>query len=610
MWIKRVEIAGWKSFSHDAPVVLDDCGSVNLLIGPNNSGKSNIARYFLRLADGANLNALRIGGYPWDEPPPCEMKLQDTDIFWGSTNQKVLATIEYWKNDSVPPEPISGIGEGGRFVLELTSDISKGQPWSFMMPLYVPTRAPLFSSDSSKRQYKLIGNDGTEVSDKSWKDVGAEIRSFLNLAVRSAIFDSIRIVGSQRNSRQSSHDEKSHVKLAPGDISQQLYELKNNQPIRWSRIQDDLQRWLGRVLGYPYPDLDFLAPGKLVTTLRRRPIEGDVHPPTSLEDLGTGVAEYFTLLAFLRLRTTDEPLAVFIDEIEAHLHPSATRELVRIIRKEFPHVQLFLATHSTDLIDQIEDDWRIFRFSMPDTHSIVTPISPKTSAAIETIWDLGYRPAQLFMANSIIFVEGPSDGFYLKALLEHLAPQLVEGRDYSLLFYGGANIAHISYEQNDKQLISLLNCANNPIVVSDRDRKDGMRLKPAVERMKSEADRLGRLFRLTSGYEIESIMTPEVLSNIANQIMKGLHKKHRGTVDPTKLDTTLSLRDALRGAIAPATPNTSANSIADRLAGKRKVDIARAFAQVARTNPAASFSKEGIKFGRKICKQIIRASKA
>lgn len=47
---------------------------------------------------------------------------------------------------------------------------------------------------------------------------------------------------------------------------------------------------------------------------------------------------------------TQESGIVFIDEIDAHLHPSWQRKIIPLLRKTFPHVQFFLSAHSPLLV--------------------------------------------------------------------------------------------------------------------------------------------------------------------------------------------------------------------------------------------------------------------
>ncbi|SHU60945.1 Uncharacterised protein [Mycobacteroides abscessus subsp. bolletii] len=50
--------------------------------------------------------------------------------------------------------------------------------------------------------------------------------------------------------------------------------------------------------------------------------------------------------------------------------------------------------------------------------------------------DLGYRPSDLLQANYVVWVEGPSDRTYIRRWLQIANPDLQEGIDYSIMFYG------------------------------------------------------------------------------------------------------------------------------------------------------------------------------
>jgi recombinational DNA repair ATPase RecF len=45
MHLRRLSIAGYRSFSPEAPFVLEGLGRVNVLLGPNGVGKSNVGRF-------------------------------------------------------------------------------------------------------------------------------------------------------------------------------------------------------------------------------------------------------------------------------------------------------------------------------------------------------------------------------------------------------------------------------------------------------------------------------------------------------------------------------------------------------------------------------------
>jgi AAA15 family ATPase/GTPase len=78
----------------------------------------------------------------------------------------------------------------------------------------------------------------------------------------------------------------------------------------------------------------------------------DVRIP--LEEESDGTQEFFKLIG-LWIHTCALGITVFIDELEASLHPLLTRELVRAIQHHKPgnkRAQLIFATHDTTLLDQ------------------------------------------------------------------------------------------------------------------------------------------------------------------------------------------------------------------------------------------------------------------
>lgn len=45
MWLKQLAIRGFRSFSEDSGIVFNSFSKMNLIIGSNNIGKSNLSRF-------------------------------------------------------------------------------------------------------------------------------------------------------------------------------------------------------------------------------------------------------------------------------------------------------------------------------------------------------------------------------------------------------------------------------------------------------------------------------------------------------------------------------------------------------------------------------------
>jgi AAA15 family ATPase/GTPase len=88
----------------------------------------------------------------------------------------------------------------------------------------------------------------------------------------------------------------------------------------------------------------------------------DNKPPYTFQNLSSGYLSIFDIYADLLMRTeyfkvTPEELkgAVFIDEIDAHLHVSLQRLILPFLTKSFPSIQFIVTTHSPFVLMSVED---------------------------------------------------------------------------------------------------------------------------------------------------------------------------------------------------------------------------------------------------------------
>jgi predicted ATP-binding protein involved in virulence len=53
----------------------------------------------------------------------------------------------------------------------------------------------------------------------------------------------------------------------------------------------------------------------------------------------------------------EQPLILFLDEIDIHLHPKWQRRVLPVVQKLFPNAQIFVSTHSPFVVASVEDAW-------------------------------------------------------------------------------------------------------------------------------------------------------------------------------------------------------------------------------------------------------------
>jgi predicted ATPase len=219
-----------------------------------------------------------------------------------------------------------------------------------------------------------------------------------------------------------------------------------------------------------------------------------------LKNLGTGF-EHLIMIATSALGFGDQ--IVLLEEPELHLHPTVQKRMMQYLWEK-TEATLVVTTHSASVLDSVPAN--IVHVRQEDNRSkAITVVAAQQH--FEAVRDLGYRASDLLQSNFVIWVEGPSDRIYLNAWMRLAASELKEGLDYSILFYGGRLLSHLSFGEEGlaEDLIQALRINRNAAVIIDSDKTTiSAQINETKQRIVEEASRLGVLSWITAGREIEN----------------------------------------------------------------------------------------------------------
>lgn len=150
-----------------------------------------------------------------------------------------------------------------------------------------------------------------------------------------------------------------------------------------------------------------------------------IPPETYRDDLaiplmesGTGISQVLAILYIVV--TSFAPKVIIIDEPQSFLHPGAIRKLFEIL-KEYPQHQYILTTHSPTVITA-SDPQAILLVRKNGAESTITSLDvAKTDEANIVLREIGARLADVFGAENILWVEGPTEETSFPKILATLA---------------------------------------------------------------------------------------------------------------------------------------------------------------------------------------------
>lgn len=155
---------------------------------------------------------------------------------------------------------------------------------------------------------------------------------------------------------------------------------------------------------------------------RVRIIVWSIDPSSERQDLaidlhncGTGLSQVIAIL-YVAV-TSSYSRVIVIDEPNSFLHPGAAKKLVEILRG-FPQLQYIVATHSSEIV-QIARPRTLSAVRWSDGMSTVEQIQPGNAEKLQLVLhDIGVVLGDVFGADRVLWVEGATEETCFRILIE------------------------------------------------------------------------------------------------------------------------------------------------------------------------------------------------
>lgn len=255
--------------------------------------------------------------------------------------------------------------------------------------------------------------------------------------------------------------------------------------------------------------------------------------PYPIYMLGDGLQTLITITYYLFMNN-DKPLKVFMDEPEIHLHPGLQRLLITELQK-YNNCQFFISTHSSSLIDICDE------YDEETSIVCVDKIDGKKYAHNSAYDDMnlfeliGIRPSSIILSNCTIWVEGPTDIYYIDSFLKLYSKlknkrEFILGYNYNYAFNGSINIASkIDFDNDDITAMKIKKLSKKNFVIFDSDNLTEENIN--FKKIKKLKTKLGSHCCVIKDLKtIENIIDPRILYDFFNENYKSKDKNIKSLI--------------------------------------------------------------------------------
>jgi energy-coupling factor transporter ATP-binding protein EcfA2 len=381
----RLTIKNYRCFDDNNPLVVDLGRNFTALIGPNNSGKSSLLRFFFEfrslwqwlwqnfpaLLGTIQLYADQANRLPLNAVPDTE------EVFSNTNNRDIQIEIEikdYSKNNASQLKIVRVICVLGR---------NHPHPWTFRF----------FGSGNNKEitkggagkwhvQYVLASNT---------EGISYDVTDIVDIAKS---FHSALYIGPFRNA--INEGASNYYDLAIGSAFIGVWDSwKTGNTKAQNRTVEAVTSDIRQIFDYDRLEINASQDNKTLAIY----VDGK---PYRLPEVGAGLNQFIIVLGNVAIR---RPSIILIDEPELHLHPSLQIDFLTSLGS-YAQDAVIYATHSVGLARSTAD--RIYSFQSGSGQSLVKPFEQTPNYA-EFVGEMSFSAFREMGCDQILLVEGVHD---------------------------------------------------------------------------------------------------------------------------------------------------------------------------------------------------------
>lgn len=447
--INRISVSNLWSWE-EADIVWN---RVNLLIGPNSSGKSNLFYIMAKILDSRFINT---------------NSTSSASLIPVRRNSDLAqVVISYLETNDLDPKPSGFFG-----LSRLHIENVRINSWQTIIDsIWINIR----NSSEIKKSLNKINSNSFNLH-KNWfrnynkpstkpglnlslNEIG-KVRDISNSSLLKEIHRTIivspkrKIIGEHVGNPALQFDRSEYGWIFDGgNIKRLLLDLKNASSLSEQQRFENFKK--------RFEQLSFIQGGLIVSGIMGGDAKisidyGDFQIP--IEDEGAGIQDTIIIMTALEIHRGK---IIMIEEPETHLHPGAQKELFDVIMEYSKYSQIFISSHSSVFVNSVKSN-QIYLVNQIDNISHINHLADEiTFQEIKAI--LGIYNSDALFSNNIVLVEGKSD----KLVFQELFQKLTGLSNLDVRFESTQNRTNLARVFSN--LISLN--LNVPAVILDQDER-------------------------------------------------------------------------------------------------------------------------------------------